>query len=90
MPVDWIQVMEIVRFTAGKRTRYGILGSDSIQVIIGSPFRSVRSVEERYRLSDVRLLAPWLPSKKVAVGLNYRSHAEELGTLLPAAPLIFL
>ena len=82
--------MKIVRFAAGKRARYGILGGDSIQVINGSPFRSVRSVEERYRLSDVRLLAPWLPSKIVAAGLNYRSHAAEIGTLLPAAPLIFL
>ena len=58
MPVDWIQVMKIVRFAVGKRARYGILGGDSIQVIDGSPFRSVRPVEERYRLSDVRLLAP--------------------------------
>ncbi len=82
--------MKIVHFAAGRRTRYGILGGDSIQVIDGSPFRSIRPVGEHYRLSDVRLLAPCLPSKIVAVGLNYRSHAEEIGTPLPEAPLLFL
>ena len=82
--------MKIVRFTAGRRIRYGMLSSDSIQVIDGSPFRSVRPVGEHYRMSDVRLLAPCLPSKIVAVGLNYRSHAEEMGIPLPEAPLIFL
>jgi 2-keto-4-pentenoate hydratase/2-oxohepta-3-ene-1,7-dioic acid hydratase in catechol pathway len=29
------------------------------------------------------------PSKIVCVGLNYRDHAEEQGTELPAAPLLF-
>ena len=82
--------MKIIRFTAGRKTRYGILSGDSVQVIDGSPFRSVRPVEECYRLSDVRLLAPCQPSKIVAVGLNYRSHAEEMDTPLPEAPLIFL
>jgi len=82
--------MKIIRFVAGRRIRYGILSGDSIQVIDGNPFRSIRPVGERYRLSDVRLLAPCLPSKIVAVGLNYRSHAEELGTQLPEVPLIFL
>ena len=82
--------MKIVRFIAGRSTWYGILSGDSIQVIDDSPFRSIRPVGERYRLSDVRLLAPCLPSKIVAVGLNYRSHAEELGVPLPEVPLIFL
>ena len=82
--------MKIVRFAAGRRIRYGILSGDSIQVIDGNPFRSIRPAGERYRLSDVTLLAPCLPSKIVAVGLNYRSHAEELGASLPKVPLIFL
>ena len=82
--------MKIVHFATGRRTRYGILSGDSIQVIDGSPFRSIGPVGERYRLSDVRLLAPCRPSKIVAVGLNYRSHAEETGIPLPEAPLLFL
>jgi 2-keto-4-pentenoate hydratase/2-oxohepta-3-ene-1,7-dioic acid hydratase in catechol pathway len=37
-----------------------------------------------------RLLAPVLPSKIVAVGLNYKDHAAEVHKPLPAEPLIFL
>ncbi len=38
----------------------------------------------------VRLLPPVTPSKIVAVGLNYRDHAREMGKALPSEPLIFL
>ena len=82
--------MKIVRLSAGRRTRYGILSGDSIQFIDGSSFGSVRPVDEYCQAGDVKLLAPCLPSKIVAVGLNYRSHAAELGQSLPEAPLIFL
>jgi 2-keto-4-pentenoate hydratase/2-oxohepta-3-ene-1,7-dioic acid hydratase in catechol pathway len=34
--------------------------------------------------------APCVPSKIVAVGLNYKSHAEEINDLLPEEPLLFL
>jgi 2-keto-4-pentenoate hydratase/2-oxohepta-3-ene-1,7-dioic acid hydratase in catechol pathway len=43
-----------------------------------------------YRLDEVRLLAPCIPSKIVALGLNYRQHAEETRMTLPSVPLIFL
>lgn len=36
------------------------------------------------------LLAPVTPSKVVAVGLNYRDHAREMGKALPSEPLVFL
>ena len=38
----------------------------------------------------LRLLPPVTPSKIVAVGLNYRDHAREMGKALPSEPLIFL
>jgi len=37
-----------------------------------------------------RVLSPVTPSKIVAVGLNYRDHAREMGKALPGEPLIFL
>jgi 2-keto-4-pentenoate hydratase/2-oxohepta-3-ene-1,7-dioic acid hydratase in catechol pathway len=37
-----------------------------------------------------RLLAPVLPSKIVAVGLNYKDHAAEQNKPLPAEPMIFI
>jgi 2-keto-4-pentenoate hydratase/2-oxohepta-3-ene-1,7-dioic acid hydratase in catechol pathway len=82
--------MKIVRFAIGNRDRYGILEGDEIKVIEGGPFRAIRLAGQRYGLDQVRLLAPCLPSKIVAVGLNYRSHAEELHAPIPEAPLIFL
>lgn len=43
-----------------------------------------------FELSTVRLLAPCLPSKVICLGLNYRSHAEEMKFELPKKPIIFL
>lgn len=40
--------------------------------------------------SGHRLLAPVLPSKIVAVGLNYKDHAAEQNKPLPAEPMIFI
>ena len=35
-------------------------------------------------------LAPALPGKIIAVGLNYRDHALEMGLVLPAEPIVFM
>ena len=40
--------------------------------------------------AGVRILPPVVPSKIVAVGLNYRDHALEMNKPLPDEPLIFL
>ena len=55
----------------------------------GDPFGSYR-VGDVIDEQSVRLLPPVKPSKIVAVGLNYRDHAKEMGKALPAEPLIFL
>lgn len=41
-------------------------------------------------VSAANVLPPVMPSKIVAVGLNYRDHAKEMGKTLPDEPLIFL
>ena len=41
-------------------------------------------------LAEPRVLAPVIPSKIVAVGLNYKDHAAEMNKALPDEPLIFL
>ncbi len=82
--------MKIVRFTVEGKTRYGILTGKSIEVIAGTPFRSIRKTGQSYMADKVRLLAPCVPSKIVAVGVNYRTHAQEMKSQLPANPLIFL
>jgi len=52
--------------------------------------RSVRSGVGLIAEPRIRRLAPLpRPGKILAIGFNYRSHAEETGTSIPAAPLIF-
>jgi len=38
----------------------------------------------------VRILAPVIPGKIVAIGLNYKDHAAEQGKPLPKEPMLFL
>jgi 2-keto-4-pentenoate hydratase/2-oxohepta-3-ene-1,7-dioic acid hydratase in catechol pathway len=42
------------------------------------------------KMEEVRLLAPSLPSKIVAIGLNYRDHAEEVKLEIPKEPVFFI
>jgi 2-keto-4-pentenoate hydratase/2-oxohepta-3-ene-1,7-dioic acid hydratase in catechol pathway len=35
-------------------------------------------------------LAPCLPTKVVAIGLNYRDHAEEVKLEIPKEPVLFI
>ncbi|HET9894994.1 MAG TPA: fumarylacetoacetate hydrolase family protein [Streptosporangiaceae bacterium] len=43
-----------------------------------------------YRLADVRLLPPIVPTKVICIGKNYADHVEEMGGEKPAEPIIFL
>ncbi len=43
-----------------------------------------------YAIEEVRLLPPVVPTKIVAIGLNYRDHAEEVHLQIPDEPLMFL
>src|SRR6266567_1031671 len=71
-------------------------GTDGLVIgeLTGHPFgigaESIRFSGARYPLPDVRLLAPVLPSKVVAIGRNYADHAREMGGEPPAEPVIFL
>lgn len=47
-------------------------------------------LEDPIPLREVQLLPVVWPTKVVCVGLNYRSHAEEMGMELPEEPLLFL
>ena len=40
-------------------------------------------------LSKVRLLAPVAPPNVIAIGLNYRKHADESHHPIPERPVIF-
>jgi 2-keto-4-pentenoate hydratase/2-oxohepta-3-ene-1,7-dioic acid hydratase in catechol pathway len=49
-----------------------------------------KTTDDALNLTDVKLLAPVVPSKIVCVGRNYLEHAVELGNKMPEEPLLFL
>lgn len=63
----------------------------TVASIAEHPFGAIRFTGARWALADVRLVAPILPSKVVAVGKNYADHAREMGGQAPPdTPVIFL
>ncbi|HET6876637.1 MAG TPA: fumarylacetoacetate hydrolase family protein [Jatrophihabitans sp.] len=62
----------------------------TVAAVDGHPFGPLTFTGDRWALSDVRLLSPFLPSKVVAIGKNYAEHAKEMGGEAPTTPLIFL
>jgi 2-keto-4-pentenoate hydratase/2-oxohepta-3-ene-1,7-dioic acid hydratase in catechol pathway len=44
---------------------------------------------DEHDLADLRLLHPLMPEKILAIGLNYRSHAEESELEVPTVPVVF-
>lgn len=88
--------MRIVRFSSGDYSGYGILEDDIIQALAADPFTTFGAegpykIDSRtFPLSDSRLLSPSLPSKIICLGVNYRPHAQEMNSLLPSTPLLFL
>ena len=79
--------MKIVRFAFDNKVKHGILKGEFIQGIEDKPFRYIKPADRYYQLSEVKLLSPCTPSKIVALGLNYHSHAKEFNTPIPNAPL---
>ncbi len=69
-------------------------GLSVVAELRGHPFSpgkgGVQFTGATFPLDDVRLLAPVLPSKVVAVGGNYADHAREMGGEPPAEPVLFL
>ena len=89
--------MKLVRFLFQGEARYGILEDNLISHLKGGPFTQFEAGSREFdfdgntcKSDEVRLLSPCLPSKIVAVGLNYRSHAREMKVELPSEPLLFM
>ena len=69
----------------------GEVGADTtVTPIAGHPFGPIERSGPPVAFSDVRVLAPVLPSKIIAMGKNYAAHAEEMGGDVPSEPVIFL
>lgn len=75
------EVTKYVRYEHQGAVSYGILEGEVIQQLDGDLFASPKPTGKSVALADVRLLAPCVPSKVIAIGLNYKSH---LGSAEPA------
>jgi 2-keto-4-pentenoate hydratase/2-oxohepta-3-ene-1,7-dioic acid hydratase in catechol pathway len=82
--------MRLVRFRQGDRIATGAVEGEYVLPLRGTFVDDPVPTGEQVPLDAVRLLAPVIPSKIVAVGRNYAEHAEELGNPMPEEPVIFL
>jgi 2-keto-4-pentenoate hydratase/2-oxohepta-3-ene-1,7-dioic acid hydratase in catechol pathway len=76
--------MKVVRFQVDGTVVQGKLDGNKVIPLYGS------SGAQEYALEAGRLLAPVQPTKVVAIGLNYRDHAEEVRLPLPEEPILFI
>jgi 2-keto-4-pentenoate hydratase/2-oxohepta-3-ene-1,7-dioic acid hydratase in catechol pathway len=69
-------------FAVEEDTQYALLGRDENG--------QLQPHDTLIPKNEAKLIAPVTPSKIIAVGLNYRSHAKELDMLIPDNPILFL
>ncbi len=83
--------MRICRFQYRGVARFGLVEGDSVVPLAGAPWEGIRREGGGpIPLKEAELLVPTDASKVVAVGQNYRKHAEEMGKPVPPEPLIFM
>jgi 2-keto-4-pentenoate hydratase/2-oxohepta-3-ene-1,7-dioic acid hydratase in catechol pathway len=93
--------MKIFRFQGEKGACYGVLRVGAVYPLLNEPngqwpfgSETPGAVEldetRKFEPDRVTLLPPVLPSKVVAVGINYRDHAEEFGHEIPDEPVLFM
>jgi 2-keto-4-pentenoate hydratase/2-oxohepta-3-ene-1,7-dioic acid hydratase in catechol pathway len=86
----------IYRIEWGGETRHAIERDGVLSLVRGDIFGRYELAEQVASGSGtsfaptVRVLAPVVPGKIVAIGLNYKDHAAEQGKPLPVEPMIFL
>jgi 2-keto-4-pentenoate hydratase/2-oxohepta-3-ene-1,7-dioic acid hydratase in catechol pathway len=73
--------MRLCRYDAGEGPRHGIV-DDGFVSDRGDP-------SVRHPLEEIRLLAPVVPRKYLAIGLNYADHIAESGMQAPEFPVFF-
>jgi 2-keto-4-pentenoate hydratase/2-oxohepta-3-ene-1,7-dioic acid hydratase in catechol pathway len=82
--------VRICRVAVDDALYFGLIEGEAVVLLAGHPFGELAPEGRVLPLEDVRLVAPVLPSKVIAVGRNYADHARELGNVVPVAPMIFL
>jgi 2-keto-4-pentenoate hydratase/2-oxohepta-3-ene-1,7-dioic acid hydratase in catechol pathway len=96
--------MKLASYIAGGRECYGVVVGDGVVTMKGhaslrdalaagalDEMRKAATAKSDHKLSDVRFL-PVIPNphKILCAGVNYRSHAAEVGRELPKQPSMFI
>lgn len=82
--------MRIVRYIDRDISRYGILDGNIIRELKGELFSKFSTGDKVAELKEVELISPVEPPNVIAIGLNYKKHAEESGADIPERPVVFL
>jgi len=82
--------MKIARYVYQGKEVIGRVEEGGLIPMTGDLFGEHSFTGETVPMEDVVLLPPVTPSKILAVGLNYRDHAEEVGASVPKWPNIFM
>jgi 2-keto-4-pentenoate hydratase/2-oxohepta-3-ene-1,7-dioic acid hydratase in catechol pathway len=83
--------MKIARFAGPDgKVSSGVVRDREVCLIQGDVLGKWKETKTALPLSDVRLLPPVLPVNMLCFGRNYKAHAEEGGSDLPKAPLLFI
>jgi 2-keto-4-pentenoate hydratase/2-oxohepta-3-ene-1,7-dioic acid hydratase in catechol pathway len=83
------------RFAKGHQMFLGVLDGDNVtpsdaERMMDFARGEARFLKKKFKLADLRVLAPVdSPGKIVAIGLNYRSHIDEMDWETPKKPIIF-
>ncbi len=89
--------MKIIKFEVEGEEKNGLIEdnnvlefSSSIIEAINSPSAIKYKKDSVYKLEEIKVKSPVIPSKIVCVGLNYIDHAQELNMDIPDEPILFL
>jgi len=82
--------LKIARIETGDKIAHAVVEDDAFRLIEGDILDSWKPGDHTVPRSQATLLAPVDPPQIVAIGLNYRKHAEESKMAIPEAPLLFI
>lgn len=81
--------MKLARIKTEKGVFYAEVRGEKALLLREAPYEKIEYSDEELPLAQCTLAVPSEPGNIVAVGLNYRSHAEEIKMELREEPLIF-
>lgn len=73
---------KFARYLAHGDISYGIVEGDSVKEITAAPYEDYQVTDHTHALSEVKLLAPVMPGKIIAIGRNYVSHLAHSASLV--------